>query len=92
MNQQNAMRRFIVLPILFLIVSGVSAQVNKYGTPLMKSYGMQVTHGAEYNWGIAKDKFGAVYFGNDDNMVIRYDGSKWTTITINKDNGTIQVH
>jgi len=89
MNQQNAMRRFIVLPILFLIVSGVSAQVNKYGTPLMKSYGMQVTHGAEYNWGIAKDKFGAVYFGNDDNMVIRYDGSKWTTITINKDNGTI---
>ncbi|MCU0474364.1 MAG: SpoIIE family protein phosphatase [Bacteroidales bacterium] len=83
------MRRFIVLPILFSFVFIVSAQVNKYGTPLMKSYGMQITRGAEYNWAITKDKFGAVYFGNDDNMVIRYDGSKWTSITINQDNATI---
>lgn len=89
MNNQDSMRRSIVLPILLSFAIGVSAQVNKFGTPLMKSYGMQITHGAEYNWAITRDKFGAVYFGNDDNMVIRYDGSKWTPIVINKDNATI---
>ncbi len=50
---------------------------------------MQVTQGAEYNWCITKDKFGAVYFGNDNNMVIRYDGSTWTTIPVKRNTTTI---
>jgi hypothetical protein len=33
---------------------------------------MQNIGAADYNWTVTKDKFGAIYFGNDDNIVIRY--------------------
>jgi serine phosphatase RsbU (regulator of sigma subunit) len=83
------MKRLIVLLLLNTLIVGLSAQVNKYGTPVSKSFSMQVTsQGAEQNWSITKDKFGAIYFGNDNNVVIRYDGTKWTTIPLNPDNLT----
>lgn len=50
---------------------------------------MQDIEAADYNWSIIKDKFGAVYFGNDENMVIRYDGQTWTKILIGKNKPTI---
>ncbi|MCX6328853.1 MAG: SpoIIE family protein phosphatase [Bacteroidia bacterium] len=83
------MKKFIVLLVLSSLGLGLFAQVNKYGTPVAKSYSMQITHGTEYNWSITKDKFGSVYFGNDDNQVIKYDGSNWTTIPLSKENTTI---
>jgi serine phosphatase RsbU (regulator of sigma subunit) len=89
MNIQNAMKRFPLILFLIFFFSGSYGQVNKFGTPLMKSYGMQMTQGAEYNWCITKDKFGVVYIGNDDNMVIRYDGSRWSTVPIKRKDATI---
>jgi serine phosphatase RsbU (regulator of sigma subunit) len=89
MNAEKAMKRLTVFLLLNFIITGLSAQINKYGTPVSKSFSMQVTNqGAEQNWSIVKDIFGAVYFGNDNNMVVRYDGTKWTTIPLNKDNQT----
>ncbi|MGA1976474.1 MAG: SpoIIE family protein phosphatase [Bacteroidales bacterium] len=82
------MKRFAVIFLLSIIICNSHAQVNRYGTPVSKSYTLQVTHGAEQNWAIIKDKFGAVYFANDDNEVIRFDGTKWTTIPLNPDNPT----
>jgi len=83
------MKKLIALLIPLFVVIGLSAQINKYGTPVTMSYSMQDIEAAEYNWCITKDKFGAVYFGNDDNMVIRYDGRKWTKIPIRKNIPTI---
>lgn len=60
----------------------MKAQINKYGTPLIKNYSTQLTRGAEYNWSITKDKSGVVYFGNDNTGIIRYDGHSWTSIPV----------
>jgi serine phosphatase RsbU (regulator of sigma subunit) len=83
------MKRLTLLIIVNAAIYGAFGQINKFGTPITKSYSMQVTQGAEYNWCITKDKFGAVYFGNDNNLVIRYDGSKWTTIPVRRNTTTI---
>ncbi|HRW86328.1 MAG TPA: triple tyrosine motif-containing protein [Bacteroidales bacterium] len=82
------MKRVAGIILFSMLISGLSAQVFRFGTPVSKSYSMQVTRGAEQNWCITKDKFGAVYFGNDDNLVIRYDGTRWSTIKLNPDNYT----
>lgn len=89
MNVQSAMKKLTILIVLSFLVLGLNSQVNKYGAPMTKSYSMQVTHGTAYNWSITKDKFGSVYFGNDDNLVIKYDGSNWTTIPLSRENPTI---
>ncbi len=80
------MKRFAVIFLLSIIICNSHAQVNRYGTPVSKSYTLQVTHGAEQNWAIIKDKFGSVYFGNDDNIVNRFDGSTWSTIPLDPKN------
>lgn len=89
MNKPTYMKRFIILALLTIFAQGLFAQVNRFGTPITKSYSTQITKGSENNWCITKDKFGSVYFGNDDNLVIRYDGSKWTTIPLDQKNPTI---
>jgi serine phosphatase RsbU (regulator of sigma subunit) len=76
------MKKFVLLFVSILAAFELSGQINKYGTPIIKNYNTQITEGAEYNWWITKDKFGAVYFGNDDKGVIRYDGSSWTMIPV----------
>jgi serine phosphatase RsbU (regulator of sigma subunit)/ligand-binding sensor domain-containing protein len=83
------MKRFAIFLIVNLLFTVLPAQVNKFGTPLTKSYPMQVTQGSDNNWCITKDKFGVIYFGNDNNLVIRFDGSKWTTIPLNPENETV---
>jgi serine phosphatase RsbU (regulator of sigma subunit) len=79
------MNRFIALIIQLVITLGVSAQINKYGVPIIRNYTTELTGGSEYNWCITKDKFGVVYFGNDDKGVIRYDGTNWTNIPVRND-------
>ena len=83
------MKRFAAFLILNVFFTGLFAQVNKFGTPLIRNYSTQVTGGTENNFCITKDKFGAVYLGNNDNVVIRFDGSNWSTIPIKKNTLTI---
>jgi serine phosphatase RsbU (regulator of sigma subunit) len=83
------MKKLTATLMAVIFVSGISAQINRYGTPLSKSYSMQDIQAADYNWCITKDKFGAIYFGNDENMVIRYDGTAWSKITVGKNKPTI---
>jgi serine phosphatase RsbU (regulator of sigma subunit) len=83
------MKRFAVILIVNLLFPVLNSQVNKFGTPLTRSYPMEVTQGSDNNWCITKDKFGVIYFGNDNNLVIRFDGSKWSTIPLNPENETV---
>jgi serine phosphatase RsbU (regulator of sigma subunit) len=83
------MKRLTVLILLNTILFSLSAQIDKYGTPVSKSYSMKVTQAAEQNWAITKDKFGVLWLGGEDNFVNRYDGSKWTKILLDQNNPTI---
>ena len=76
------MKQYVIIILLFLSVLNLQAQINKYGTPLIKNYSTQLTQGAEYNWSITKDKSGVVYFGNDNTGIIRYDGHSWSSIPV----------
>jgi hypothetical protein len=76
------MKRSAFIIILVFTLLDLQAQLNKFGVPIMKSYSTKITPGSEFNWWITKDKFGAVYFGNDDKGVIRYDGSSWSSIPV----------
>lgn len=85
----ETMKRLSVAIFLSILLAGLSAQVNKYGTPVSKSYDMNVTHGSEEHWAITKDKFGVLWFGGDDGIVTRYDGSKWTRIPFDENNQAV---
>ncbi len=83
------MKRLSVILLLNTLVLSLSSQIDKYGTPVSKSYSMKETQTAEQNWAITKDKFGVLWLGGDDNFVNRYDGTKWTKIVLDEDNPTI---
>jgi hypothetical protein len=83
------MKKGAIFLLIFFLSLNLSGQVNRSGTPVTKSFSMQEIEAAEYNWCIAKDKFGSVYFGNDDNAVIRYDGTRWTKIKVKQKTATI---
>lgn len=83
---QFSMRKqyfFLVLMLIFCAcIDDTYAQLNKYGIPVIRNYNSQVTGGSELNWWITKDKFGSVYFANDEQGVIKYNGSTWSSIPI----------
>jgi hypothetical protein len=60
----------------------LSVQINKSGVPLIRNYNTETTQGSEQAWCITKDKFGNIYFGNQERGVTRYDGTKWSNIQI----------
>ncbi|NMC39865.1 MAG: SpoIIE family protein phosphatase [Bacteroidales bacterium] len=70
-----------ILPVIFLTLS-VNAQVNRFGVPVIKNYGQDVTHGSDYSWSITKDKNGVLYVATDTRGILKYDGHAWTNIAI----------
>jgi len=78
------MKRFLTLVVTIILFSGLHAQINRYGVPFITSYPTQMTPGGEQNWCIEKDIFGNMYFGTQDRGVVKYDGTKWSKIDINK--------
>jgi len=76
------MKKVAIFIFLIIWAFKLPGQVNKYGVPLIRNYNTQITQGSEQNWCITKDKFGNLYFGNQDRGVIRYDGTKWSNIHI----------
>lgn len=76
------MKRIFISALIILLTVEIHAQINKYGVPVIKSFSTQVTPGSEQNWWITKDKFGSVYFANDDKGVICYNGTSWSSIPV----------
>lgn len=83
------MKRLSVILLLNAFVFSLYSQIDKYGTPVSKSYSMKETQTAEQNWAITKDKFGVLWLGGDENFINRYDGTTWTKIVLDEDNPTI---
>ncbi len=83
-DDQMFMKRISISFAIMLFGIVLSGQINEYGLPLIRNYGIQVTQGSEQNWCITKDYFGHIYFGTQDKGVMRYDGTRWTHINVGK--------
>ena len=79
------MRKSVFIVIFLALSIAISAQVNEYGVPFVEHYSTQITGGSEQYWCITKDVFGNLWLGNHDMGVAKYDGTKWTNISV-KDN------
>jgi serine phosphatase RsbU (regulator of sigma subunit)/ligand-binding sensor domain-containing protein len=74
-------RKYLLL--FFLGISALAgAQVNRYGIPFQRNYSTAKLSYAEQNWAVAQDSRGVMYFGNNDNGVIEFDGVNWRAIPL----------
>jgi len=78
-----------ILSTLFIlsILFNAYSQVNKIGVPFITNYTPQEYNASEQNWAITTDNRGLIYFGNNSNGIIEYDGVNWRKIPIH--NGSI---
>ncbi|HBF87022.1 MAG TPA: hypothetical protein DDX39_00160 [Bacteroidales bacterium] len=76
------MVKLIIFTSLFLISILSFAQVNEKGVPFVKNYTPEDYDASEQNWSIVQDKRGVMYFGNNDDGVLEYDGVSWRKIPI----------
>ncbi|MBA7528772.1 hypothetical protein ES705_20962 [subsurface metagenome] len=49
---------------------------------IIKNYTPVETTGSEQNWAVVQDHRGVMYFGNNDDGVLEYDGVSWRSIPI----------
>ncbi len=74
------MRKHIILYLIILLPVLIKAQVNKYGIPIINNYTPQVYNASDQNWSIIQDHRGVMYFGNNDDGLLEYDGINWRKI------------
>jgi ligand-binding sensor domain-containing protein len=70
----------LLIAILLLYSLSVDSQVNRYGTPLIGWFDAAQTPGELRNLSITMDKSGVMYFGNEADGIVTYDGSGWGLI------------
>jgi hypothetical protein len=76
------MKRIFFIIILFFSFQLVFSQINKLGIPLIRNYSPQEYSASEQNWAVVQDQRGIMYFGNNDDGVLEYDGKNWMRIPI----------
>ncbi len=74
-----------LLLIGFLLLYSLTArsQINRSGTPLISWFDTAETQGDLVNLSITMDKRGVMYFGNESDGIVTYDGSGWGLISMN---------
>lgn len=75
------MKQILLILSLFSIFSSI-AQINKNGTPFITNYTPKQYKAAGQNWAIAQDQRGVMYFGNNNDGILEYDGVNWRKIAI----------
>ncbi|MGM0463275.1 MAG: SpoIIE family protein phosphatase [Bacteroidota bacterium] len=81
MTIRHILMLFIAV-LLSLLSHKAAAQEFKGGERQVFNYSTMNTPGVEQNWCIVRDSRGVMYFGNQDNGVITYDGNSWARIEI----------
>ena len=80
---QSVIMKKILFTIIFISsILELHCQVNKTGIPFVTNYSPNEFNFAEQNWSIVQDKRGIMYFGNQENGVLEYDGVSWRKISI----------
>ncbi len=73
------MRYFIALITVFSSLLFTPVFAGDEGTPLITHFQKASLHASSECWDIAQDKFGFVYFANNDGL-LRFNGVKWELI------------
>jgi len=74
--------KFLYLIIIICLPLFIVAQINNNGIPNIRNYSNEVYAAAEQNWCIVRDNRGVVYFGNNADGVLEYDGINWRKIKL----------
>ncbi len=78
------MRNLLLIILFSFFYFTNNAQIiNKYGVPLIKNYKSIEYPGSGQNWAIAQDNRGIMYFGNNDDGVLEFDGVNWISHPVN---------
>lgn len=75
--------RKIQLLLLFFLPIILFGQSTNIGTPFIQNFYKKDYQGGLQTWGIAQDKSGAMYFANNDGLLI-FNGTEWQTIKLPK--------
>lgn len=76
------MKKYIIFISLFFITFADFSQINNSGIPFITNYSPVEYGASEQNWAIIQDQRGVMYFGNNDDGILEYDGVKWRKIPI----------
>ena len=76
------MKKYILALLAFTLNITIYGQANKFGIPFIKNYAPKDYDGAAQNWAAIQDKRGVMYFGNNDDGVLEFDGNSWRKIDI----------
>ncbi len=90
------MKRFIIFAGVFIFFTLSSytqdpVEVYRKGIPFIKNYSPDETNSGAQNWAIAIDKRGVMYFGNQENGVLEYDGANWRNISISNESSVLSM-
>jgi len=76
-------RRYLISVFLFVICFNTYSQINKNGISFIKNYTKDDYDASEQNWAVCQDNRGVMYFGNNDEGVIVFNGNTWEKIKVN---------
>ncbi len=70
--------------LVALVLASVVAhgQINSNGLPILRNYTPEEYEASDQNWSAVQDHRGVMYFGNNDNGVLEYDGKTWRKIPV----------
>jgi serine phosphatase RsbU (regulator of sigma subunit) len=73
-----------VLRVLLFLLIAVSSygQFNQKGLPLLRNFLPEEYDASDQNWSVAQDHRGVMYFGNNDQGILEYDGKTWRKIPV----------
>ena len=74
------------LPFLLVFMSHILFAQSNIGLPIIKNYPKEVYNGGLQTWEIQQDKYGRLYFANNEGLLI-FDGENWQKVHV--DNKTI---
>lgn len=83
MNEKLKIKYLVAFFLFTILVSfNTVSQINKNGNYFIKNYSIKDYKAAEQNWAIVQDSRGIMYFGNNDNGILEFDGETWRSIPI----------
>ena len=75
-------KRYLISILLYLICFNNYAQVNKKGISYVKNYTKEDYNASEQNWAVCQDNRGVMYFGNNDEGILVFNGNTWEKIFV----------
>lgn len=76
------MRKLFIFFILIVVSIPLIGQINKDGIHFIRNYTREEYNAAEQNWAVCEDNRGVMYFGNNEDGVLEFDGVNWRKIPI----------